>query len=115
MSRYILTPNVRENECKNRTFHLTPTEGITEQVKTIELPKELVPNNNQMNSNSKFIDLPVKLSKVNIGRNKDGFITIGNKIQDIKFDSFVADCCNNQFKEEYENIYCMLRNSGITF
>ena len=112
-----MTPDVEDVDGVNRTFHLIPTEGITDQVRNIELPKELVPNitDEKIESIAEFNKLLIKLSKANIRRNKDGLMAVGNKVYDTNYDGFVTDCCNEQFKDEYEDIYCMLRDHGITF
>lgn len=118
MSRYIVIPKQEGEHTARDVFHLIPTEGIIEQIKDIELPEGIIPNiteNRQVHSEKEFNNLLLKFSKANIGRSKDGFITIGSKVSDIKFDDFAVDCCNGVFKEEYENVYCILRNYGITF
>ena len=117
MSRYILIPNLQDNSI-NDIIYVVPTEGITDHIRTVELPKGLLPritNTKQIKSDKKFINLLFKLSKTNIGRNKDGLMTIGSKVLDTKFDDFVINCCNGKFKDDYENVYCILRNYGITF
>ena len=114
MSRYIIVPKQEEQNI----FQLVPTEGLTDQIKEIELPEGIMPNiidSKQIKSERDLSDLMLKLSKSNIGRSKDGFITIENKVLGIKFDDFVVDCCNGEFRESYENVYCLLRNHRITF
>lgn len=115
MSRYLLTSGVQETDNLNHTFKLIPTEGITDQIKNVELPKELVPNISNGNNFKKIDKLLTKLAKINVGRTKDGLIKIENKIKDIHFDDFVTDCCNGRFKNDYESIYCLLRKHGIIF
>ena len=115
MSRYIIVPKIKEGQ---NFFKLIPTEGLTEQTKEIELPEGIIPNileTRQVKAESDFSDLMLKFSKSNIGRSKDGFITVNDKVLEVKFDDFVVDCCNGEFREEYENVYCLLRNHGITF
>ena len=34
---------------------------------------------------------------------------------DINFDDFVNDCCERNFSVCYEDVYCNLRENGITF
>jgi hypothetical protein len=112
-----MTPDVDDIDGVHRTFQLIPTEKITDQIRRIELPKELVPDitDGKNESKAEFNNLLIKLSKTNIRRNKNGFITVGNKVHNTNYDSFVTDCCNRQYKDEYEDIYCMLRDHGITF
>ena len=114
MSRYIIVP---QQEGQN-IFKLIPTEGLTDQIKEIELPEGIIPNiidSKHIKSGGDLTDLMLKFSKSNIGRSKDGFITVENKVLEIKFDDFVVDCCNGEFRERYEHVYCLLRNCGITF
>ena len=119
MSRYILTPRNGDSETPdNEIFHLVPTEGLSEQMKNIELPIGLVPrlyNAKQVNASQILDKLMMKISKANIHRSKDGFVTVGSRVIDTKFDDFVVDCCNGQFSECYEELYCLLRKTGITF
>ncbi len=119
MSRYILAPgNGDSNASDNEIFHLVPTEGLSEQIKDIELPTDLVPrlcNTKTVKSNQILDKLLMKISKVNISRSKDGLVTVGSRIINIKFDDFVVDCCNAEFLECYEELYCLLRKNGITF
>ena len=103
MSRYIFSPSY----CKGN-FLLLPTEGISDHVKTIELPDGVFPN-------FSYNELLIKLSKANVQRSKDGVIMIDNKPMNVKFDDFVQDCCNKNFKECYEPIFCSLRHIGVTF
>ena len=103
MSRYILSPS----KCTD-VYLLLPTEGISDQIKTIELPEGIFP---QFNYN----ELLIKLAKAGVQRNKDGFILIRNKPTKIKFDDFVNDCTKGNFKICYETVFCGLRECGITF
>ena len=119
MSRYILAPGNGDSETPgNETFHLVPTEGLSEQIKSIELPTGLVPrlyNVRKVESNQILDKLVMKISKANISRSKDGLVTVGSRVINTKFDDFVVDCCNGQFSECYEELYCLLRKNGITF
>ena len=103
MSRYVLSPSKCEGQ-----FMLLPTEGISDQIKTIELPEGVFPK-------FEYNNLLVKLSKANVRRNKDGLIVIENKPVNINYDDFVNDCFNNNFKTKYELIFCNLRQNGVTF
>ncbi len=118
MSRFILTPATVHNYGDSETFLLIPTEGINGQIKNIDLPKGLVPSfiKKQGVKNNKILrNLLMKMSKAEIGRSKDGLLTVENKILDTKFDDFVLDSSNGKFLECYEDIYCVLRKNGITF
>ena len=103
MSRYLISPS----QCKD-LFLLLPTEGISDEIKTIELPEGIFPQ-------FTYNELLIKLAKAGVQRNKDGFILIRNKLTKIKFDDFVNDCTKGDFKTCYEPIFCGLRDYGITF
>ena len=107
MARYLLSPQPLSGFSVN-TFILIPTEGIADQTKTIELPEGLFPEFG-------YNKLMVKLSKAGVGRNKDGLITVENKVLGINYDDFMTDCCNKHFKPVYEYLYCILRDRGIIF
>ena len=119
MSRYILVP--RNGDCEtpdNKIFDLVPTEGLSEQIKSIELPADIIPrlyDAKKVKSHVMLDKLVMKISKANISRSKDGLVTVGSRVMNTKFDDFVADCCNGQFSECYEELYCLLRKNGITF
>ncbi len=118
MSRFILVPAKAHDSDNSDTFLLIPTEGINGQIKNVDLPKGLVPNflRKQGVKDRKLLgNLLIKMSKAEIGRSKDGLLTIGSKVLDTKFDDFVLDSCNGKFLECYEDIYCVLRRNGITF
>ena len=118
MSRYIIVPKLESEDGVDNIFQLIPTEGITELIKEVELPEGIIPKIGEIkkvSSNEQFNNLMLKFTKANIGRNKDGLITINNKVLEIRFDDFVVDSCNAIFKEEYEKVYCLLRTVGITF
>ena len=114
----MIVPKLEREDGNYNIFQLIPTEGLTELIKHIELPEGVIPKiyeTMKVNDNEQFNKLMLKFSKANIGRNKDGLITINNKVLGIRFDDFAVDSCNGIFKEEYENVYCLLRNFGITF
>ena len=118
MSRYTIVPKLKSDDGGDNIFQLIPTEGITKQIKQIELPEGIIPKIEEMkklNNKEQFSNLMLKFSKANIARNKDGLIIVNNKVLETNFDNFVLDCCNGIFKEEYEIVYCLLRNIGITF
>ena len=119
MSRYILAPSTTlHGDKENEQFLLIPTEGINEQIKSIDLPRGLVPNlfKGKKVKHGKIVEnLVMKLSKAEIGRSKDGLVTVGSKVLDTKFDDFVLNSSNGKFLECYEDIYCLLRKNGITF
>ena len=125
MSRYILIPNNGFHHNKQNSFNgfdsysLVPAEGFNEQSKSIQIPSGLNPYDNiytRVKNKNKLKRLLLKLSKTEIGRNKDGFVTDGhNVLHDIRFDNAVLDICNGVFLDYYENFYCLLRRFGITF
>ena len=117
MSRYLLVPKSINDDSKSEIFSLISTEGFNEQIRDIELPLNIVPRQRFKNSQQKktFESFLKRLDKINIRKNKDGRLNIGNKVTDISFDDFVNDCCRGNFSECYENVYCNLRENGITF
>ena len=116
MSRYILVPKSQDSGLRdNGDFLLVPTEGLTEEPKSIELPRGIVLRLETGKSIIGLDQLLMKMSRSNIGRSKDGLVTIGSRVMDTKFDEFVVDCCKGQFSECYEDLYCLLRENGITF
>lgn len=118
MSRYLLIPKFKRNDKSNiETFSLVPAEGFNGQVKEVDLPLNIVPKQKYKNNQQKksFEIFMQKLDRVNIRRNKDGLLNIGNKVTDINFDDFVKDCCERKFSVCYEGVYCSLRENGITF
>ena len=117
MSRYILVPGKEGTEMNgSESFLLIPTEGLGEQAKIIELSKSLVPRLSRGKSSDNMLErLMMKISKANISRSKDGLVTVGSRVMNTKFDDFVLDCCNGQFSECYEELYCLLRKNGIVF
>ena len=116
MSRYILTPAIKEGQ--ENIFHLMPTEGIIEQSINIELPYDIIPKydvSGCKRSEKRLNNFLLKLSKANIRKSKDGLIVYGSKVFNTKFDDFVMDCCNHVFLDKYEYLYVILRTLGITF
>ena len=118
MSRYLLIPKLmKTHNAMPEQFLLVPTEGFSEETKEIELPLNIVPIQKFKNlRHQKNFELILKkLDKVNVRKNKDGLLNIGNKLTDINFDDFVNYCCNGNFSLCYESVYCSLRENGITF
>ena len=116
MSRYILTHKSGDSEVDSSdNFVLVPTEGLGEREKSIELPKNLVPRLSESKKETELDKLMMKLSKANIGRSKDGLVTVGSRVMKIKFDDFVLDSSIGKFYDFYEELYCILRKNGITF
>ena len=118
MSRFILAPRDSDLEAGTDSFLLLPTEGLSEQIKNVDLPTGIVPRLHQVYNvkSSKMLDrLMMKLVKANISRSKDGLVTVGSRVMNTKFDDFILHCCNRQFSECYEELYCLLRKNGITF
>ena len=118
MSRYLLIPKLKGNDKSSiETFCLIPTEGFNGQVKELDLPLNIIPKQKYKNNHQKksFENFMQRLDRVNIRRNKDGILNIGNKVTDINFDDFVNDCCERKFSVCYEDVYCNLRENCITF
>ena len=104
-------------EGDEETFRLISTEGLSEQVTNVDVPIGLIPRlYNEHDAQSRVLDkLMIKFAKANFSRSKDGLVTVGSKVMNIKFDDFVLDCCNGKFSQCYEELYCLLRKNGITF
>ena len=114
MSRYLLLPKViRVSE--DDQLVLVPMEKFTEQIRTVDVPKGLlVPLPPEMNSDMGRA-LLIKLSKSGLGRSKDGFLIVGNKVMNFKYDDAIINICRGDFSDVYEEFYCILRSLGITF
>ena len=111
MSRFVLLPT----ESKNN-FTLVSTEDYS-KTKTIQLPEELfdmcifkkVKNRNKANN------LLYRIARVDISKTLDGFVKDKNVKTKLKFDDVVIGCCNNKFKECFEEFYCILKKYDIVF
>ena len=66
-------------------------------------------------SRSKVKNFMQRLERVNMRRNRDAILNIGNKVTDINFDFFANDCCKRKFSVCYKDVYCYLRENVITF
>lgn len=111
MSRYLMIPSTSDLD----KLSLLPMDGITDQMKTIELPHGLtVPLPPDLDTVA-VRTLLIKLSKTKLHRSKDGFLIDGTKTLNIKFDDAIRDACNGNFSHFYEEFYCILRKHGITF
>ena len=108
---------INNDKSKTEKFSLVATEGFNGKIKELDLPLNIVPKQNYKNNEQKksFQFFSHKLDKINIRRNKDGLLNIGNKVTDINFDDFVNDFCERNFSVCYEDVYCNLRENGITF
>lgn len=118
MSRYLLIPKtVGNNNPNSETFILMPTESFKGQIKEVDVPLNIVLKQEYKNGQDekKISNFMQKLNRVNIRRDKDGLLNIANKGTDIDFDDFVASWCNEKFFPCYENVYCNLRENGISF
>ena len=111
MSRYVLLPS----ETKN-SFVLVSCEDLN-QTHTIELPENLYDMNifNNVNNRSVANKLLYRICKSEISKTMDGFVKNGNTKCALRFDEAVITCCNNTFKEFFEEFYCILRRCGIIF
>ena len=113
MSRYLLVPEVKGEE--EDKVVLIPMEGITEPNKLVILPARLAISPPPVMNSTFGRTLLIRLAKTNIGRSKDGLVTVGKRIMKINFDEAVADICKGRFSEKYEDFYTILRQQGITF
>ena len=113
MSRYILFPG------SNSRYFLIPVEGFNQSVQEITLPINLDVHNklfSEANDIKAFKNLLVKISKTRIQRTKDGKIYDNNNNNiNVDYDRAILDSCNDNFSNDFEEFYCILRQHGITF
>ena len=111
MSRYILLPG----ESKD-TFMLVSSEDVY-QTHTIELPDELYDMNifNNVKNRNRANNLLYRICRSEISKTMDGFVKNGKTKCALRFDEAVITCCNNTFKDFFEEFYCILRRCGIIF
>ncbi len=124
MSRYLLVPSETSNGSehfsdKQDSYFLIPTEGFHGAPKVLKLPKGLNSNKDiyrKVKNKKKLRKLLLRLSKTDIGRTKDGFVTDKNNVlHNINFTDAIINSCNGKFFESHEEFYCLLRKFGITF
>ena len=111
MSRYVLLPGKLQN-----SFVLVSTENLN-QTHTVELPEQLYDMNifNNVANRNTANNLLYRISKSEISKTMDGFVKDGSSKTDLRFDEVVINCCNNIFKECFEEFYRMLQKYNITF
>ena len=111
MSRYILLPGGSKD-----SFVLVSSEDLN-QTRTVELPDELYDMNifNNVKNRNRANNLLYRISRSEISKTMDGFVKNGNTKCALRFDEAVITCCNNTFKEFFEEFYCILRRYGIIF
>ena len=111
MSRYVLLLGQFKN-----SFVLVSTENLN-QVHTVELPEELYDMNifNNVTNRNTANNLLYRICKSEISKTMDGFVKDGNNKVDLRFDDVVINCCNNIFKECFEEFYRILQKYNIMF
>ena len=111
MSRFILLPS----ETKN-TFTLVSTEDCM-KTKTVELPDELLDMDifKKVQNRNKANNLLYRISRSGISKTSDGCVKDKNNKHNIQFDEAVIGCCNDEFKECFEEFYCILKKYDIVF
>ena len=83
----------------------------------IELPEELfdmdiivkVQNRNKANN------LLYRIARGGLSKTSDGYVKDKNIKTKLKFDEAVIGCCNNEFKECFEEFYCIPKKYDIVF
>ena len=70
--------------------------------------------NNVTNRNTAN-NLLYRICKSEISKTVDGFVKDGNNKVDLRFDDVVINCCNNIFKECFEEFYRILQKYNIMF
>ena len=111
MSRFILLPTEPKNN-----FTLVSTEDCS-KVKIIQLPEELFDMNifEKVQNRNRANNLLYRIARVDVSKTSDGFVKDKNIKTKMKFDDVVIGCCNNKFKECFEEFYCILKNYDIVF
>ena len=111
MSRYILLPGGSKD-----SFVLVSSEDLN-QMRTIELPDELYDMNifNNVKNRNRANNLLYRICRSEISKTMDGFVKDGNSKIDMKYDDVIINCCNNVFKECFEEFYRMLQKYNIMF
>ena len=111
MSRYVLLPGQSKNQ-----FVLVSTENVN-QTQPVELTEELYDMNifNNVTNRNTANNLLYRLCKNDISKTMDGFVKDGNSKLDLRFDDVVINCCNNSFKECFEEFYRILQKYNIMF
>ena len=111
MSRFILLPTDINNN-----FILVATEDLM-KTQTIELPDELIDKDifKKVQNRNKANNLLYRIARVDVSKTSDGFVKDKNNKLIINFDQAVIGCCNNEFKECFEEFYCILENYDIIF
>ena len=111
MSRYVLLPGQSKNQ-----FVLVSTESLN-QAHTVELPEELYDMNifNNVTNRNTANNLLYRICKSEISKTVDGFVQDGNNKVDLRFDEVVINCCNNIFKQRFEEFYRILQRYNIMF
>ena len=115
MSRFILLPSVCSTETKNG-FTLVSTEDCM-KTKTIELPHGLVDLEvfKKIKNRNKANNLLYRIARSGVSKTSDGFVKDKNNKLIINFDQAVIGCCNNEFKECFEEFYRILKKYDIVF
>ena len=118
MTRYILEPFVLQDRTEGDSFALIPTEGFLTQPRKINLPKGLVSFTgiySQVKRKNRSRKLLRQLNKADICRNKEGHVYSKGTTTNVDFNDAVINSCGGNFKDCYEDFYCLLRANGITF
>ena len=118
MTRYILEPFVLQGRTEGDSFGLIPTEGLQRQPREIILPKGLVSFTDiysQAKRKNRMRKLLRQMNKADVRRNKEGHVYSKGITTKVDFNNAVLDSCGGNFKDCYEDFYCLLRANGITF
>ena len=70
--------------------------------------------NNVANRNTAN-NLLYRICKSEISKTVDGFVKDGNNKVNLRFDEGVINCCNNIFKQRFEEFYRILQRYNIMF
>ena len=111
MSRFILL----STESKN-SFTLVSTEDCM-KTKMIEIPDELIDMTifKKVQNGNRANNLLYRIARSEVSKTSDGFVKDKNNKSKLKFDEAVIGCCNNEFRECFEEFYCILKKYDIIF
>jgi hypothetical protein len=87
------------------------------KTKTVEIPDELIDMDifKKVQNRNKANNLLYRISRSGISKTSDGCVKDKNMKHNIHFDEAVIGCCNNEFKECFEEFYCILKKYDIIF
>ena len=80
------------------------------KTKPIELPDELFDMNIFKKVQNRVNNILYRIAKTEVLRSPDRFVKDKSNKHILKLDEAVIKCCNYDFKECFEEFYCILKN-----